>query len=167
TLAALVRLRTAGGLAPAHSAAEHLLRSPRAGSGAAAGIGAAREELTELPGAWREALAAARAARAEPRLGPVAQWDAIGAYRLLTGLPARQSDETIRPLLSPAHAELARTAEAFLDCAGQASRTAQALGIHRQTLYYRLGRVEKLTGLDLDEGTDRLLLHMALKSARL
>ncbi|WP_030258077.1 helix-turn-helix domain-containing protein [Streptomyces violens] len=167
TLAALVRLRTAGGLAPAHSAAEHLLRSPRAGSGAAAGIGAAREELTELPGAWWEALAAARAARAEPRLGPVAQWDAIGAYRLLTGLPAGQSDETIRPLLSPTHAELARTAEAFLDCAGQASRTAQALGIHRQTLYYRLGRVEKLTGLDLDEGADRLLLHMALKSARL
>ncbi|MFC6061363.1 helix-turn-helix domain-containing protein [Streptomyces ochraceiscleroticus] len=167
TLAALVRLRTAGGLAPAHSAAEHLLRSPRAGSGAAAGIGAPREGLSELPGAWREALAAARSARAEPRLGPVAQWDAIGAYRLLTGLPATQSDETIRPLLSPAHTELARTAEAFLDCAGQASRTAQALGIHRQTLYYRLGRVEKLTGLDLDEGADRLLLHMALKSARL
>ncbi|WP_030624421.1 helix-turn-helix domain-containing protein [Streptomyces sclerotialus] len=167
TLAALVRLRTAGGLAPAHSAAEHLLRSPRAGAGAAAGIGAAREELSDLPGAWREALAAARAAHAEPRLGPVAQWDAIGAYRLLTGLPVGTSDETIRPLLSPAHAELARTAEAFLDCAGQASRTAQSLGIHRQTLYYRLGRVEKLTGLDLDEGADRLLLHMALKSARL
>ncbi|POX39800.1 PucR family transcriptional regulator [Streptomyces sp. Ru73] len=167
TLAALVRLRTAGGLAPAHSAAEHLLRSPRAGGRGAAGIGAAREELADLPGAWREALAAARAAHAEPRLGPVAQWDAIGAYRLLTGLPAGSSDETIRPLLSPAHAELARTAEAFLDCAGQASRTAQSLGIHRQTLYYRLGRVEKLTGLDLDEGADRLLLHMALKSARL
>ncbi|RSO04873.1 hypothetical protein DMH15_42305, partial [Streptomyces sp. WAC 06725] len=33
--------------------------------------------------------------------------------------------------------------------------------------YYRLGRVEKLTGLDLDEGGDRLLLHMALKTARL
>ncbi|WP_052865002.1 PucR family transcriptional regulator [Streptomyces niger] len=167
TLAALVRLRTAGGLAPAHSAAEHLLRSPRAGGGAAAGIGTAREELPDLPRAWHEALAAARAAHAEPRLGPVAQWDAIGAYRMLTGLPAGVSDETIRPLLSPHHAELARTVEEFLDCAGQASRTAQALGIHRQTLYYRLGRVEKLTGLDLDEGADRLLLHMALKTARL
>lgn len=167
TLAALVRLRTAGGLAPAHSAAEHLLRSPRAGSGATAGIGTARQELTELPDAWREGLAAARAARAEPRLGPVAQWNAVGAYRMLTGLPPAEPDETVRPLLSPAHAELARTAEAFLDHAGSASRTAQALGIHRQTLYYRLGRVEKLTGLDLDEGADRLLLHMALKRARL
>lgn len=56
------------------------------------------------------------------------------------------------PLLSPAHRELARTAETYLDCAGQAARTAAELGIHRQTLYYRLSRVEQLTGLDLDEG---------------
>ncbi|AIA06100.1 transcriptional regulator [Streptomyces noursei] len=86
---------------------------------------------------------------------------------MLTALPATPTDPAVGPLLAPAHAELARTAEAFLDCAGQAGRTAQQLGIHRQTLYYRLGRVEKLTGLDLDEGADRLLLHMALKAARL
>ncbi|MQT00454.1 helix-turn-helix domain-containing protein, partial [Streptomyces jumonjinensis] len=54
-----------------------------------------------------------------------------------------------------------------LDCAGQAGRTASALGVHRQTLYYRLSRVEQLTGLDLADGEDRLLLHMALKAARL
>ncbi|MET9295250.1 helix-turn-helix domain-containing protein [Streptomyces sp. NPDC003077] len=133
----------------------------------AAGLAAPLRDLADLPRGWRTALAAARAARAEPHLGPVAQWDAIGAYRLLAELPTAEPDATVRPLLAPAHAELARTAEVFLDCAGQASRTAQALGIHRQTLYYRLSRVEKLTGLDLDAGEDRLLLHMALKTARL
>ncbi|MFE3884493.1 PucR family transcriptional regulator [Streptomyces lydicus] len=190
-LAALVRLRSGGALAPAHAVAEHLLRSPRAGAvpaegraargGArgggpaghppprpgAAGIGAGTQELTDLPATWREALDAARAARAEPRLGPVTQWDALGPYRMLTALPDTAPDPAVGPLLAPAHAELARTAEVFLDCAGQAGRTAQALGIHRQTLYYRLGRVEKLTGLDLDDGEHRLLLHMALKAARL
>ncbi|OEV02545.1 PucR family transcriptional regulator, partial [Streptomyces nanshensis] len=118
---------------------------------------------------------AARAARAEPqRLGPVAQWTAIGPYRLLTALPAgaagghgASKDPAVAPLLRPAQAELARTAEVFLDHAGQAGRTAAALGIHRQTLYYRLSRIEALTGLDLDEGSARLLLHMALKAARL
>ncbi len=55
----------------------------------------------------------------------------------------------------------------FLDRAGQASRTATELGIHRQTLYYRLARIQQLTGLDLNDGEDRLLLHMALKAARL
>ncbi|MYR29945.1 MULTISPECIES: helix-turn-helix domain-containing protein, partial [unclassified Streptomyces] len=117
---------------------------------------------------WREAAAAARAAAAEPALGPVAQWSAVGPYRLLTALPPGAAhDPVLRGLLSPAHAELARTVEVFLDHAGQAGRTAAALGIHRQTLYYRLSRVEQLTGLDLDDGEHRLLLHMGVKAARL
>lgn len=52
-------------------------------------------------------------------------------------------------------------AEVYLDCAGQAGRTATELGIHRRTLYYRLSRVQQLTGLDVDDGKDRLLLHTA------
>ncbi|UGY93771.1 PucR family transcriptional regulator [Streptomyces gobiensis] len=169
-LAALVRLRPSGGLDPALTTAERLLRSPRASPRGrpAAGISAPRGGLMELPGAWREALAAARAARADTRLGPVAQWSGLGPYRLLTALPAdAEPDPVIRTLLEPVHREMAHTAEVFLDCAGQAKRTAAALGIHRQTLYYRLSRVEQLTGLDLDDGEHRLLLHMALKAARL
>ncbi|MER6086356.1 helix-turn-helix domain-containing protein, partial [Streptomyces sp. NPDC001833] len=124
--------------------------------------------LSELGAVWREASAAARAALAEPRFGPVARWADIGPYRLLTALPPQApQDPAVAPLLAPAHRELARTAEVYLDHAGQAGRTATALGIHRQTLYYRLSRVEQLTGLDLDDGEDRLLLHMALKGARL
>jgi len=67
--------------------------------------------------------------------------------------------------LSPVRQARARRPKASR--AGQAGRTAAELGIHRQTLYYRLSRVEQLTGLDLDDGEDRLLLHMALKGARL
>ncbi|WP_327190664.1 helix-turn-helix domain-containing protein [Streptomyces xinghaiensis] len=166
-LAVLVRPRPADPADPARAAADRLLRSPRA-AGAAAGTGAPRHGLAELPRAWREALAAARAARAEPRLGPVARWEDIGPYRMLTELPpAAAPDPAVAGLLRPEHAELARTAEVFLDCAGQAGRAAAALAIHRQTLYYRLSRVAGLTGLDLGEGEDRLLLHMALKRARL
>ncbi|MEU1514262.1 helix-turn-helix domain-containing protein [Streptomyces sp. NPDC005811] len=133
-----------------------------------AGVAVGRVGLGELGGAWGEALGAARAALGEARLGPVARWAEIGPYRLLTSLPGDTAhDPAVRPLLAPAHRELARTAEVFLDCAGQAGRTAARLGIHRQTLYYRLSRVEQLTGLDLADGEDRLLLHMTLKAARL
>ncbi|WKE69541.1 CdaR family transcriptional regulator [Streptomyces sp. WP-1] len=136
--------------------------------GPAAGIGDPRIGLAELGAVWQEARAAAQAALAERHLGPVAQWRGIGPYRLLTALPPESAqDPAAGPLLSPAHRELARTAEVYLDCAGQAGRTASELGVHRQTLYYRLNRVEQLTGLDLDDGEDRLLLHMALKRARL
>ncbi|MEU2773845.1 helix-turn-helix domain-containing protein [Streptomyces sp. NPDC007162] len=197
SLAVLVRLRSTQVAAPALAAAARLLkeaeeareaRSAAArGAGArtaaavaagfaagpvvpasVAGVGEARTGLAELGAVWQEAAAAARAALAEPRFGPVAQWARIGPYRLLTSLPPEASrDPAVAPLLTPAHRELARTAEVYLDCAGQAGRTAAALGIHRQTLYYRLSRVEQLTGLDLDDGEDRLLLHMALKGARL
>lgn len=132
------------------------------------GVGEPGTGLDGLGASWTQAAAAARAALAEPRLGPVAEWSGIGPYRLLTRLPAdAPRDPAVAPLLTPAHRELARTAEVYLDGAGQAGRTAAALGIHRQTLYYRLSRVEQLTGLDLDDGEDRLLLHMALKAARL
>ncbi|WP_411101738.1 PucR family transcriptional regulator [Streptomyces sp. cmx-4-9] len=177
-LAVLVRLRSTDTLTPAVNLASRLLSqaAPAAGgvpaAGGAAGITAGVAEpvraLTELSAGWRQAAAAARAAAAQPRLGPVAQWSGIGPYRMLADLASDPAgDPSARPLLAPAHRELARTAEVFLDCAGQAGRAAAALGIHRQTLYYRLGRVEQLTGLDLDAGEDRLLLHMALKASRL
>ncbi|WP_228990007.1 CdaR family transcriptional regulator [Streptomyces sp. DH8] len=168
SLAALVRLRSSDRLDPALSAGDRL-RSD-AGPAATAGIAAPRRGLDELTASWREARAAARAARAEPRLGPVARWSSIGPYRLLTSLPdtgGGAGDPAAAPLLLPVHRELAHTAEVFLDHAGQAGRTAAALGVHRQTLYYRLSRIQQITGLDLNDGEDRLLLHMALKRARL
>ncbi|QNP70005.1 helix-turn-helix domain-containing protein [Streptomyces roseirectus] len=158
SLAVLVRPR------PGTDAGARLLEL--AGAGAVAGVSSVRDGLDALAASWTEASAAARAAHAEPRLGPVAEWERIGAYRLLTSLTGAR-DPAVAPLLAPAHRELARTAEVYLDCAGQAGRAAAALGIHRQTLYYRLSRVEQLTGLDLDDGEDRLLLHMVLKGARL
>ncbi|MFF7332623.1 PucR family transcriptional regulator [Streptomyces sp. NPDC090306] len=174
-LAVLVRLRATDVRAPALTVAARLLReraetwsATDRTARAAAGVGEPRGGLGELDAAWQEAAGAARAALAEPRFGPVAEWSAIGPYRLLTTLPSDAAhDPAVAALLSPAQRELARTAEVYLDCAGQAGRTAAELGIHRQTLYYRLSRVEQLTGLDLDDGEDRLLLHMALKGARL
>ncbi|MFI5805358.1 PucR family transcriptional regulator [Streptomyces sp. NPDC051561] len=192
-LAVLVRLGASADLGPGRQAAKTLLANAQGGGAAgpggngrpgghgsgssapppvcAAGIGTPARALADLPAAWREASAAARAALARPHLGPVAEWSAIGPYRLLAALPdsgpGHPVDPAVAPLLTPAHTELARTAEVFLDCAGQAGRTATALNIHRQTLYYRLSRVEQLTGLDLHEGEDRLLLHMSLKAAKL
>ena len=93
----------------------------------------------------------------------VAHWAELGAWRTVTGLAG--PDPAVAPLL--ADAVLARTAEVFLDCAGSASRAATALRVHRQTLYYRLSRIEAVTGLDLADGDARLLLHTSLRAARL
>jgi DNA-binding PucR family transcriptional regulator len=69
---------------------------------------------------------------------------------------------SVTALLTEGSPELLRTAKAYLDEAGSAQRAAQALGIHRQTLYHRLERIERISGLSLDSGQDRLQLHLAL-----
>lgn len=161
-LALLIPLRDPADLTPARTAAQRFGEGPTV-----VGIGGGRVRPGEVRGSWEEAKAAVRVAGAVPGRGPLACWPELGPYRLLALLPAVAPDPAVRPLLDPAHAGLLRTAETYLDQAGHAQRTAAALSIHRQTLYYRLSRIEELTGLDLDSGLDRLLLHTAIKSATL
>lgn len=160
-VAVLVPLPTPADLRPAGALTAASLRSLPAGS--SAGVSAVRRGATELTDQWQEARTAARIAAAVGRFSPVAHWGELGAWRLAAQLPG--PDPALRPLL--ADAVLTATAETFLDCAGSAARTAEALGIHRQTLYYRLGRISALTGLDLADGDARLLVHAGLRAARL
>ncbi|MBN9795577.1 hypothetical protein DMP17_44475 [Pseudonocardia sp. TMWB2A] len=53
---------------------------------------------------------------------------------------------------------------------GQGSRsrrTAARLQIHRSTLYYRLGQIESLSGVSMQDGNGRLALHMGTKLRRI
>jgi DNA-binding PucR family transcriptional regulator len=131
--------------------------------GTTAGVSRVRRGPAELLTQWSEACAAAHVAAVVPRFSPVAHWPELGAWRVVSAMSG--ADPAVAPLL--ADPVLTGTAEAFLDCAGSASRAAEVLRIHRQTLYYRLSRIEALTGLDLGDGEARLLLHASLKAARL
>jgi hypothetical protein len=119
--------------------------------------------------AARQADVAALVAHARPQLGSVLSWDGLGFYRvvmqgraaveaLIAGTPATR-------LRARADADLIRTALVWLDQGGNAARTAAALSVHRQTLYYRLERIEQLAGVNLDEGEARLGLHVGLALA--
>jgi sugar diacid utilization regulator len=44
--------------------------------------------------------------------------------------------------------ELSRTIRAFTDCNFNVKRTAHILGVHTNTIYFRLNRTKKLSGLD-------------------
>ncbi|MCT9930456.1 helix-turn-helix domain-containing protein [Planotetraspora sp. A-T 1434] len=155
-------------LAPAPQAAEVAGRLHDL-YGRAAGIGGPRDDPEEAWESWREALVALRVAEHVERHAPVASWPELGVYRLLAKLSPRDLAELAAESapLSIAGGELAGTVEAYLDHAGHAQETATRLGVHRQTLYYRLGKAEHLTGLDLADGGDRLLLHLSLKAATL
>jgi hypothetical protein len=160
-VAVLVPLTGTADLRPAGAlAAASLAGLPRRST---AGVSQVRRGVDDLPTQWAQARAAARVAGAVPHLSPVAHWAELGGWRPVTELAG--PDPAVLPLL--ADRVLAQTAEVFLDCAGSASRAASALQIHRQTLYYRLSRIEAVTGLDIADGGARLLLHASLRAARL
>ncbi|HET9169631.1 MAG TPA: helix-turn-helix domain-containing protein [Actinospica sp.] len=132
-----------------------------------AGIGEPVGTLAEARESWLQARIAARVAAYGPGAPGPLEWPDLGVYRLLGVATDRRLREAVRQpgidrLVGEGGPELVRTALTYLDEAGSAQRTAQALGIHRQTLYHRLERIERLSGLDLGSGRDRLALHLAL-----
>ena len=176
TTTLLVPLRTAADDGPARQAATtavELYRRelPEDWSGElVAGVGHPRTDLVDLRASWLEAKLAARVALAVPEHRPVASWSDLGLYRLLMALPATDLetlvlDGPVRRLLDHPDPTSATTARVFLDLAGNVRDAAAALHIHRQTLYYRLAKIQELTGLDLDRGQDRMRLHLGLMLA--
>lgn len=134
-----------------------------------AAIGPTVDGIDALPSAHRGARVALRVARTRPS-GPVVTWASLGPLALLgvardDDLRAAVLTPEVQDLLTLAPPDAVMTARAWLDEAGSASRTAQRLAVHRQTVYHRLAQVERATGFDLSRGQDRLRLHLALELA--
>lgn len=116
---------------------------------------------------YQSAQAAARIGR---RRDPEARWFSYYALALpvlLSGLDAGwQAAELQRPVALLARDRsgptLRRTLETWFGCDESSAATAASLHIHRNTLDYRLRRVEELTGLQLARSEDRLLLYVSL-----
>jgi purine catabolism regulator len=64
---------------------------------------------------------------------------------------------------SRSNGELVQTLETYLDRGGALAEAAAALNVHRNTLLYRLGRIEEIADVDLKDVQQRLNLHAALK----
>ncbi|WP_158635042.1 PucR family transcriptional regulator [Tsukamurella asaccharolytica] len=140
---------------------------------ACVGIGTTQERLSDAGHSYTEARQAATTGNITGSLGNTVAYSQLGVYALLAKIPRAELAECLHPgvqlLLDPAakHDELVVTIRAYLDNAADVQRTAQQLHIHRATLYYRLKRVEEITGLDLSDGNDRLSAHLSLKLALL
>ncbi|MQY38633.1 hypothetical protein SRB17_66460 [Streptomyces sp. RB17] len=135
------------------------------------GVSAAVHSAEGLRGALEEARHARRVAAARPGLVCAAGHQELASHVLL--LPFVPDDVrrafTAR-LLDPLtdydrrhRAELIPTLEAFLDCDGSWTRCATRLHLHVNTLRYRVGRIEQLTGRDLSRLEDKLDFFLALR----
>ncbi len=63
--------------------------------------------------------------------------------------------------------ELLATLEAYCDSGASIKGTAERLGIHRNTVLYRVRRIRELTMTNLEDGSSRLLLQVGLLAGRL
>ncbi|MFD6569116.1 PucR family transcriptional regulator [Streptomyces diastaticus] len=135
------------------------------------GVSAVVHSAEGLRGALEEARHARRVAAARPGSVCAAGHQELASHVLL--LPFVPDDVrrafTAR-LLDPLRdydrrhrAELVPTLEAFLDSDGSWTRCAARLHLHVNTLRYRVGRIEQLTGRDLSRLEDKLDFFLALR----
>ncbi|MEU1850622.1 PucR family transcriptional regulator ligand-binding domain-containing protein [Streptomyces sp. NPDC019990] len=135
------------------------------------GVSATVHSAEGLRGALEEARHARRVAAARPGRVCAAGHQELASHVLL--LPFVPDDvrraftarllEPLRDYDRRHRAELIPTLEAFLDCDGSWTRCAARLHLHVNTLRYRVGRIEQLTGRDLSRLEDKLDFFLALR----
>jgi DNA-binding PucR family transcriptional regulator len=76
--------------------------------------------------------------------------------RPIEDYPGRRSSDRRGP-------DLRQTLEVFLEAGLDRRVAAERLHVHPNTLNYRLGRIEELTGLDLTDPEDLMLTALALR----
>jgi hypothetical protein len=124
--------------------------------------------LIELAEAVRRARLTARAVAAGAVLA-APRWDCLNSWRLVVEAPARVSPADVHPgvdaLLGLRRPDLVETARTLFDLGGDVQQAADAMHLHRTTLYYRLERIGALTGVDLRDEAQRHDLDLALRLA--
>ncbi|WP_030240875.1 MULTISPECIES: PucR family transcriptional regulator [unclassified Streptomyces] len=135
------------------------------------GVSATVHSAEGLRGALEEARHARRVAAARPgRVCAAGHQELASHVLLLPFVPDDVRRAFTARLLDPLRdydrrhrAELIPTLEAFLDCDGSWTRCAARLHLHVNTLRYRVGRIEQLTGRDLSRLEDKLDFFLALR----
>jgi len=135
------------------------------------GIGRIAKDVQHTSQSYREAQQALEIGRRLFGEGKIHFFSQLGIYRLLFHLYGHQElsdfyQETLGPLSESdnrSNNALLDTLECFFNCNGNLSETARMMHLHRNSLLYRLGRIEELLGRSLEDPDLRLSLLIALK----
>jgi purine catabolism regulator len=134
------------------------------------GVGIVRDGLAGIRRSHAEARQALLLGRRLEGPGHLTLFGDLGVYRLI--FAAEQMPElhdlynqTLGALLGydrQNNAGLVGTLDAFFAANGSPKDAAERLGVHRNTVLYRLDRIREITGYDLDDAGMRLRLQLAL-----
>jgi sugar diacid utilization regulator/putative methionine-R-sulfoxide reductase with GAF domain len=136
------------------------------------GIGNLANGVAELARSHVEARQALRLTRRAGGRGRVASYRSLGAFRLLLEIQSpdalrRFVNELLGTLLEYAQSRdtpLLETLEALAAARWVRRAAARQLGIHINSMSYRVERIQTLTGLQLDEPETRVAISIALRA---
>ncbi len=135
------------------------------------GIGASISSLGRLPEARIEVERIIRLIRSTPGIS-LASSEELRPRAVLAELREISRDrpqllegriEILRQLDATRHTDYLTTLKAFFDAASDLTEAAKLLFVHRNTLRYRLRRIEELSGLNLSDPVDRLVTELQLR----
>jgi sugar diacid utilization regulator len=140
----------------------------------AIGVGAPADSPSALPRSFRQAgQSLAIRSRSRAPFG-VTTFEELGVYRILARAESRADveqfvEEWLGTLIAYDRlhgSDMVDTLAEYCESGGNYDRTAQALGIHRSTLRYRLRRIRDISGRDLTGVDARFNLHVATRAWR-
>ena len=139
---------------------------------ASVGFGNLANSVAELARSHVEARQALRLTRRAGGRGRVASYRALGAFRLLLEVQSPEAlrrfvEELLGPLLQYAQSRdtpLLETLEALSAQRWVRRAAARHLGIHINSMSYRVERIQSLTGLSLDDPETRVAISIALRA---
>ena len=139
---------------------------------ASVGIGNLANGVSELARSHVEARQALRLTRRAGGRGRVASYRSLGAFRLLLEVQSPEAlrrfvNELLGPLLDYAQSRdtpLLETLEALSAARWIRRAAARQLGVHINSMTYRVERIQTLTGLQLDDPETRVAISIALRA---
>ena len=135
------------------------------------GIGRVAANVQGVPQSFREAQRAVEIGRRLFGEGKIHSFARLGVYRLLFYLDGQSEltnfyQEMLGPLLdydARHDGTYVKTLECYFQYNGNLSQTARTMHFHRNSLIYRLERIEEILGRSLEDAELRLSLQIALK----
>lgn len=135
------------------------------------GMSGPARSLVDWQSTYEESLQAMQLAQRLAISNQVVEFKNLGVYKLLYELEGlavvrRFTEEILRPLVeydTHNRGSLVTTVDAYFNHHGNISQTAESLFVHRNTLLYRMDRIQELTNMQLEDANMRLALHLALK----
>lgn len=133
---------------------------------AQAGVGSEVRSFSEIARSYLEAATAVRMSTAFKSKGDVHSYREYLLVKLLEEIPRARLQEYTESYGEAYRedvfggGELADTAEAFLENSLNLSETSRSLFMHRNTLAYRIDKIEQATGLDIRKFSDAVTFRV-------